>query len=165
MPDLDIILIHPPAIYDFRQKIIFPGALAPTVEQAQFTRIPIGMLSIADYLDRNGFKVLVDNLGDRMVQSPTFNVVRHLKNLKAKVFGIGLHFQNHSQGAMEIARLCKELHPEALIVMGGLTATRFHPEVQFCRCGDKGRSRETPAGIYESGPKKWGNQFDSEFNL
>ena len=129
MPDFDIILIHPPAIYDFRKNIIFPGAFGSSVEQVQYTRIPIGMLSIADYLDRNGFKVLVDNLGARMVQSPTFNVIRHLKNLKAKVFGIGLHFQHHSQGAMEIARLCKELHPDALIIMGGLTATRFHQEI------------------------------------
>jgi radical SAM superfamily enzyme YgiQ (UPF0313 family) len=167
MPDLDIILIHPPAIYDFRRKIIFPGALAPTVEQAQFTRIPIGMLSIAEYLDRNEFKVLVDNLGDRMVQSHTFDVVRHLKNLKAKVFGIGLHFQNHSQGAMEIARLCKELHPEALIVMGGLTATRFHHEIiqkySFVDAVIRGEA-EKPLLEFMKAVRKNG-VTNSEFNL
>jgi B12-binding domain/radical SAM domain protein len=129
MSHYDVILIHPPAVFDFRRRVIFPGALGSSVEQVQFTRVPIGMLSIADYLDRNGFKVIVDNLGDRMVQNPAFDVVRHLKNLEAKVFGIGLHFQHHSQGAIEIARLIKELHPHSLVILGGLTATRFQQEI------------------------------------
>jgi B12-binding domain/radical SAM domain protein len=129
MSDYDLILIHPPAIYDFRRKTLFPGALGSSVEQVQFTKIPIGMLSIADYLDRNGFKVVVDNLGDRMTRSRDFNVEDHLKYLEAKVFGVGLHFQHHSQGAIEIARLIKELHPDSLVILGGLTATRFHEEI------------------------------------
>jgi B12-binding domain/radical SAM domain protein len=129
MSHYDVILIHPPAIYDFRTKSLFPGALGASVEQVQFTKVPIGMLSIADYLDRHGYKVIIDNLGDRMVESPSFDVVQHLRNLDAAVFAIGLHFQHHSQGAIEIARLCKELHPESLIVLGGLTATCFHEEI------------------------------------
>ncbi len=35
----------------------------------------------------------------------------------------------HSQGAIEIARLCKKLHPNSLVVMGGLTATVFAEEI------------------------------------
>src|SRR6185369_4376559 len=42
---------------------------------------------------------------------------------------VGLNFQQHAQGAMEVARLCKELHPGSLVVTGGLTATRFHEEI------------------------------------
>jgi B12-binding domain/radical SAM domain protein len=129
MSHYDLVLLHPPAVYDFRKKPLFPGALGAGVEQVQFTKVPIGMLSIADYLDRHGYKVIVDNLGDRMVESPTFDVIRHLKSMDARVFGIGLHFQHHSQGAIEIARLCKELHPESMVVLGGLTATRFHQEI------------------------------------
>jgi B12-binding domain/radical SAM domain protein len=125
----DVILIHPPAIYDFRKKTFFTGALGSSVEQIQFTKVPIGMLSIADYLDRHGYKVIIDNLGDRMVQSQDFDAVQHIKNMDAKVFAIGLHFQHHSQGAIEIARLCKKLHPASLVVVGGLTATRFHEEI------------------------------------
>ena len=93
MSHYDVILIHPPAIYDFRKKTIFPGALGSSVEQIQFTKVPIGLLSIADYLDRNGFKVIIDNLGDRMVQNPTFDVSQHIKQLDAGVFywpGFGL---------------------------------------------------------------------------
>ena len=49
----DVILIHPPAIYDFREKAIFYGPIALTVPEStrQFIVPPVGMLSIADYLD------------------------------------------------------------------------------------------------------------------
>jgi len=131
MMEYDVILIHPPAIYDFREKAIFPGPIAITVGEstAQFIIPPIGMLSIADCLDRNGYKVLIDNLCERMVTNRDFDTERHIRDLSAKLYGIGLHWCVHSQGAIEIAKLCKKLHPDAMVVLGGLTATVFHEEI------------------------------------
>jgi len=125
----DIVLIHPPAIYDFRSRPIFPGALGRTVAAVQFNKVPIGMLSIAEYLDRHGYRVVVENLCDRMLTTPDLDVEQHLRSYSAPVFAIGLNFQQHAPGALAIARLCKELHPDALVIMGGLTATRFHEEI------------------------------------
>ncbi len=129
MTDYDIILIHPPAIFDFRKKPLFPGPLGSTVERIQFVKVPIGMISIANYLDSFGYKVIIDNLADRMTADAEFDVKKHLKNLSAKIFGIDLHWHHHAQGAIEVARLCKELHPDSLIILGGLTATYFHQEI------------------------------------
>jgi B12-binding domain/radical SAM domain protein len=129
MPAYDVVLIHPPAVYDFRQKPIFPGALGRTMASVQFNKVPVGMLSIAEYLDRRGYNVVVDNLCDRMLTVPGFDVEQHLRETSAKIYGVGLSFQQHAPGALAIARLVKELHPEALVVMGGLTATRFHEEI------------------------------------
>jgi len=126
---LDIIIIHPPAIMDFRRRPLFPGPLGTTAEQAQFPKVPIGMLSLAEYIERCGYKVIIDNLVDRMLGSPDFNVEEHLRYLSADIFAIGLHFQQHAPGAVEIARLCKKLHPHSSVIMGGLTATRFHEEI------------------------------------
>jgi B12-binding domain/radical SAM domain protein len=125
----DTVLIHPPAVYDFRKSPVFPSAMGFTVEQIQFTKVPIGLISIADYLDRHGYKVIIDNLGDRMVSDKGFDVEEYIRNLKSEVFGIDLHWQHHAQGAIEIARICKKLHPESFIVIGGLTATCFHEEI------------------------------------
>lgn len=125
----DVILIHPPAIYDFRKKPLFVGPLGGTVANAQLTKIPLGMMSIADYLDRHGYKVLVDNLADRMVSSKAFNAEEHIKNSSARIYAIGLHWHHHSQGAIEVAKLCKALHPGSLVILGGLTATYFHEEI------------------------------------
>jgi B12-binding domain/radical SAM domain protein len=127
----DAILIHPPSIYDFREKVLFPGPIGYTVSEStdQFIIPPVGMLSIADYLDRNGYKVIVDNIGERMVTVEGFNVEEHIKSLSAKVFAIGLHWCVHSQGATELARLCKKLHPEAMVILGGLPSTVFSTEI------------------------------------
>jgi len=129
--DYDVLLIHPPAIYDFREKAIFYGPIAMTVSEStsQFMTPPIGMLTIADYLDRNGYKVLVDNIDERMITSESFNVETHIANLSARVYAIGLHWCVHSQGAIEIAKLCKKQHPEAFVVLGGLTSTIFDEEI------------------------------------
>ena len=118
-----------PAVYDFRKRPLFSGALGSSIEAVQFTKVPIGLLSLAEYLDRHGYHVLIDNLGDRMVRDPAFDVEAHLRNTGAKIFAIGMHFQWHAQGAIEIARLCKKFHPHSLVVVGGLTATCFHLEI------------------------------------
>ncbi len=124
----DVVLIHPPAIYDFRKKPVFAGSLA-TVDRIQYNKVSIGILSIADYLDRHGYKVIVDNLADRMVSNKVFNAEEHIEKVSARIYAIGLHWQQHSQGAIEVARLCKSLHPDSLVIMGGLTATYFHEEI------------------------------------
>lgn len=129
MSAYDVILLHPPAVMDFRRRPIFTGALGSSVEQVQFNKVPIGSLSIADYLDRHGCRVKIDNICDRMVTSLSFDPEEHLRGLSAKVFAVGLHFQQHGHGALEVARLCKKLHPDSLVIMGGLTATRFHDEI------------------------------------
>jgi B12-binding domain/radical SAM domain protein len=129
MPKYDVVLIHPPAIYDFRTKTLFQGPLGASIEQLQFTKVPIGMLSLADYLDRHGYKVKIDNLGDRMVNDVSFDVEKHIRNLSAGIFAIGMHFQQHAPGALAIARLCKQFHPHSPVVLGGLTATCFHEEI------------------------------------
>ncbi|GFE57351.1 B12-binding domain-containing radical SAM protein [Geobacter sp. AOG1] len=172
MSSHDVIIIHPPAVYDFRKKPLFPGALGASVEQVQFNKVPIGMLSMAEYLDRHGYRAKVDNLGDRMVASPTFDADEHLRNLSAPIIAIGLHFQQHAQGALEVARLCKKFHPGSVVVMGGLTATRFHEEIirkydfvdaviraegekallQFVRAYEQhGRITDTPNLTYRTG--------------
>jgi B12-binding domain/radical SAM domain protein len=127
----DVILLHPPSIYDFRKRTLFPGPIAYTVSEStsQFLIPPIGLLSIADYLDRNWYKVVLDNLGERMAHDKSFDPEQYIARTSARVYGVDLHWSVHAQGAIEVARLCKRLHPESLVVLGGLTATRFHEEI------------------------------------
>ncbi len=127
----DLLFLHPPSVYDFRNMPWFPGPVARLVPESTsvFMTIPMGLMSIADYLDRHGFKVKIINLCEMMLSDPEFNVERFLKRTDAAIFGIDLHWCIHSQGAIEIARLCKKHHPNSLVVLGGLTATRFASEI------------------------------------
>ena len=129
--NFDVILIHPPAIYDFRKKALFPGSIGYTVGRstAQFITPSIGVLSIAEYLDRHGYRVMVDNIAERMITDPGFDAEEYIKNLNSRVFAVGLHWCVHSQGAIEVARLIKKLHPDSMVLLGGLTSTVFHEEI------------------------------------
>ena len=64
-----------------------------------------------------------------MVTDSGFDAVGHIKGLSAKVIGIDLHWCLHSQGAIELARACKEAHPETMVLLGGLTSTVFSEEI------------------------------------
>lgn len=128
---LDILFLHPPSKYDFRKKAIFSGPIAETVPHStnQFIMFPVGLLSIAEYLERNGYKARVINLAEAMINNSDLNVETYLRELKASVYAIDLHWLVHSQGSIEISRLCKKVHPNSIIVLGGLTATRFSTEI------------------------------------
>lgn len=89
----DVVFIHPLVIYDFREEPIFPRSIAYAVGESteQFMIPPFGMLSIADYLDRHGYKVFLDILCERMLNNRHFNVEVHMNVLSAKIYAVGLH--------------------------------------------------------------------------
>jgi B12-binding domain/radical SAM domain protein len=108
---------------------------------------PIGLTTIAEYLERHGLQVRIVNLAVRMLNSDRFDAERLIQGLKPAAFGIDLHWMPHAHGAIEVARLCKKLHPEIPVMLGGFSATYFHeelirrPEVDLVVRGD---STEVP---------------------
>lgn len=126
----DIIFLHPPSLYDFRKKPWFPGQVAGTVHYTPvFEGIPIGVLSMAEYVERHSYKTRIFNLAENMITDAKFDSDEFIKNLDADFFGIDLHFCVHSQGAIEIAKLVNKYHKNSSIVFGGLTATVFSSEL------------------------------------
>lgn len=139
----DLILIHPPSVFDFRELDQFHGPISQVIPSGdQFEMYPMGFTSIAAYLTENNYTVRIVNLARRMVADRSFDATRHLRRLRARVFGIDLHWLPHAQGALAIARLLKYLHPEATVLIGGLSASYFHetlardPAVDFVIRGD-----------------------------
>jgi len=130
MPSADIVFIHPPSVYDFRKRAINYGLISYTVDSSSiFEWFPIGFLSLAHSLTSSGYRCMIVNLGARMLLDNDFNVEEFLKGISAKCFGIGLHWLNHAQGAVEISGILKRLHPNVPIVVGGVTASYYHDEI------------------------------------
>jgi B12-binding domain/radical SAM domain protein len=126
----DLGLLHPPAVYDFRTKPVFLGPLADAVPStAMFEMYPVGLTSIAAFLEQNHYNVEIVNLAYRMLQDPSFDVVDHLRTKHAPLFGVDLHWLPHVQGALAIVELVKQLHPESRTVVGGLSASYYHEEL------------------------------------
>ena len=127
---LDLVLLHAPAVWDFRKEVILQGPLADVIPSTdEFEMYPIGLTSIAAYLEANNYNTRIVNLAYRMLRNPRFDVARHLASLDAPIFGIDLHWLPHAHGALGIAELVKEVRPDAKVLMGGLSATYFHEEV------------------------------------
>ena len=143
MPHTDLVLLHPPSVYDFRQKTILFGPTSDLIPSSPiFELYPIGFTSIAEYLERAGYRVRIVNLAVRMLRDPKFDAEKLVKSLKAPVFGIDLHWLLHAHGAIEISRMVKRHHPEAKLILGGLSASYYHrelldyPEIDYVLRGD-----------------------------
>ena len=139
----DLVLLHAPSVYDFRQKTILYGPVSDLIPPSPvFEMYPIGLTSIAEYLERAGYRVRVVNLAVRMLNNKKFDAEAFIKRLSAPVFGIDLHWMLHSHGAIEIAKIVKRYHPEAKLVFGGFSSSYYYkelleyPEIDYVLRGD-----------------------------
>ena len=143
MPTSDLVLLHTPSVYDFRQETILYGPVSDLVPPSPvFELYPIGFTSIAAYLERAGYRVRIVNLAVRMLKDKNFNAEAMIKRLDPPVFGIDLHWMVHCHGAIEVAKLVKKHHPEAKVVFGGLSSSYYYkelmeyPEIDYVLRGD-----------------------------
>ncbi|MGO9930259.1 MAG: TIGR04190 family B12-binding domain/radical SAM domain protein [Steroidobacteraceae bacterium] len=140
---MDLLLLHAPSVYDFRDKAILYGPVSDMVPSSTvFEMYPLGFLTIASFLHDRGLSVRIVNLALRMMNSRRFDVPRFLARQKPKAVGIDLHWLPHAHGALEVARIVKEMHPEVPVIMGGLSSSYFHreligyPQVDYVLRGD-----------------------------
>lgn len=140
---VDLILLHAPSVYDFREKTILYGPVSDLIPPSPaFEMYPLGFSSIAEYLEHAGYRVRIINLAVRMLTNRHFNAEQMIKNLKAPVFGIDLHWMVHCHGSIEIAKLVRKHHPEAKVIFGGLSSSYYYqelmeyPEIDFVLRGD-----------------------------
>jgi B12-binding domain/radical SAM domain protein len=133
----DLVLLHPPTVYDFRKEMLFTGPISDVVPSSPvFEMYPIGLTSIGDFLERFGLKVKIINIANRMLLNPNFDVEKKIKKLKAKAFGIDLHWLPHAHGSIELAKIVKKYHPNTPVIFGGLSSTYFHQELIQYPCID-----------------------------
>ena len=139
----DLLLLHAPSVYDFRKRAILYGPVSDMIPSSTvFEMYPLGFLTIASYLQAQGMRVRIVNLALRMMNNRRFDVPRFLSRLRPRAIGIDLHWLPHAHGALEVARIAKELHPGVPVIMGGLSSTYFHeqliayPQVDFVFRGD-----------------------------
>jgi len=126
----DVVLIHPPSVFDFRDRTIFYGPISDVIPSSPvFEMYPVGFLTLAAYLRRHGYRVTIVNLALLMMRSRRFRPEKFLRRLRPRLFGIDLHWLPHAHGGPEVAALLKRLHPDIPIVFGGISATYFHEEL------------------------------------
>ena len=124
-----LVLMHPPAVLDFRERPLNHWMLSKAVDTAPtFEYYPVGFVSILDHLEERGRSVRLANLAVRM-QDRRFDPRRFVREQEPLLFGIDLHWCPHADGALSLARVCKEEHPDIPVVLGGLSASYFWREI------------------------------------
>ncbi|MCL2607731.1 MAG: TIGR04190 family B12-binding domain/radical SAM domain protein [Methanomassiliicoccaceae archaeon] len=126
----DIIFLHAPSVYDFRKKPIFYGPISDVVPSSPvFEMYPIGFMTMSAHLEEAGYRTRIVNLAVQMLQSKKFDAEKLIRKLDAKVFAIDLHWMPHAHGALEVAKIVKEHHPDSVVELGGFTSSYFHEEL------------------------------------
>ena len=126
----DLILLHPPTLYDFRKRPGIHGPISDVVPSTPiFEMYPIGFASLSEYLERHGLTVRIINVALKMLKNEGFDVEHLISKKKPLAFGIDLHWMAHVQGALALAEIIKRFHPNIPVILGGLSATYYHEEI------------------------------------
>jgi radical SAM superfamily enzyme YgiQ (UPF0313 family) len=107
MARTDLVLLHAPSVYDFRERSIMFGPVSDMVPSTPvFEMYPLGFTTMAEYLERHGMRARIVNLAVLMLNKPGFNVEAAIRDMDPVAFGIDLHWLPHAHGSIEIAKIC-----------------------------------------------------------
>lgn len=127
---MKIALIHAPPckIIDYKTETLsqIPHKF---IRNADFTNIPLGLYSLAAQAKYKGYDVEVHNLSAKLWT----NIIEIIEKSNATVFGISAYMSNQ-EGVFLIAKLIKQCHKNAKILVGGPQASALPKKfLQYCK--------------------------------
>jgi clorobiocin/coumermycin A biosynthesis protein CloN6/CouN6 len=129
----DLFFLHAPSVFDFRERDDFLFAHLTDSDSVNTTTIfeiyPLGFFSLKQRLREEGFRAEIVNLASLMLSYPSLDVKRLIARMEAPVFGFDLHWLIHCHGSLELAKLVKAIHPDSLVIFGGISSTYFAEEL------------------------------------
>lgn len=129
----DMFLLHAPSVFDFRDRDDILFAYLSDSDSVNVTSVyemyPIGWFSIKQHLADHGVQCDIVNIASLMLMHPELDVEALIGRMEAPIFGFDLHWMTQCYGAIELAKLVKRVHPEALTVFGGISATYYAEEL------------------------------------
>ena len=127
---VDLVLLHPPSVYDFRKTGILFGPISDVIPSTPvFEMYPMGLTTIAGHLEEEGFNVEIVNVAYRMLADPGYDAGADIARHDPMIFGIDLHWLPHAHGGIELAKLVKRHHPDTPVIVGGLSASYYFEEL------------------------------------
>lgn len=120
MKDLDCLIIHTPKFNNYYK---------PVGQFMWVNYMPLGLLGIADYLERNGMKCHVLHQGVERMNQESWQLGDSLNSSNPPVIGLSLHWHYQAYDVIESCKKIRELLPSSYIVLGGSTASFFHDEI------------------------------------
>ena len=129
----DMVLLHAPAFFDFRQRrdIYFPflGTSGDVPITPLYEYFPIGFKTLQRYLTARGHDTKIVNLCTVLLRYPNTDFNKLIAKLETPLVGIDLHWMVHIQGSLEVALRIHELRPDISIIFGGISSTYYAHEL------------------------------------
>ena len=108
MEKVDCLFIHVPKLQNYYRPI------------GQFIWInflPMGLLGLADLLQRNNISAEVVHLGVEFIEDPSFSVLDHIQKKNPRIVAFDLHWHHQSYDILEKARKVKETFPSVYLLL------------------------------------------------
>ena len=120
MVKLDCLFLHVPKLINYYR---------PINHFIWINFLPMGLLGLADLLQRHGISTQIMHLGVEWIENHNFSILEYIKEKKPRVLAIDLHWHHQSFDVMEIVKKVKAAFPSVYILLGGFTASFFHEEI------------------------------------
>ncbi len=91
--------------------------------------LPMGLLGLADLLQRHGISTQVVHMGVEWIEDHHFSIIDHIREKKPRVIAFDLHWHHQSFDVLDTVKKVKADFPHAYVLLGGFTASFFHEEI------------------------------------
>lgn len=125
---MKVLLLHIPQITSTKREIMV---------------MPMGMFSIADYLNKNDIYTRILHLGIQKEIEKNFDIIGFIKENNYRIICVDIHWIKQTKQTIEYIKLIKQNIPDSIIITGGITATYFAnellkyiPEIDFVIRGE-----------------------------
>ena len=120
MHPLDCLIIHTPKFNNYYK---------PVGHFMWVNYMPLGLLGIADYLDRRGIRCRVLHQGIEWMNDRSWRIEDYLGSVAPSVVALSLHWHYQAHDVIQSCERIRKILPGAAIVLGGATASFFHDEI------------------------------------
>lgn len=121
MEKIDVLYIHP-----LGKKPNFEVDFTIKDEKTHFPFIPMGIIGIVNNLKKKGYEVKGINLAlKNLIFGPHFMLEEYLESIDVNIFLIDLHWYLHIRDGLRVAKLCKKIKPNSVVIVGGMSASIF----------------------------------------
>src|SRR5512139_1049584 len=120
MGGLDFIFLHVPKLNNYYR---------PISHFIWINFLPMGLLGLADLLQRRGISTQVVHLGVEWIEDHHFSIIEYLREKAPRIIALDLHWHHQSFDVMQNVKRIKAAVPQSYILLGGFTASFFHEEI------------------------------------
>ena len=120
MKQVDCLFLHVPKLQNYYR---------PIGEFTWINFLPMGLLGLADLLQRNNISSQIVHLGVEWIEDPRFSMIDYIQEKNPRIIALDLHWHHQSFDVLEVARKVKSAFPSTYLLLGGFTASFFHEEI------------------------------------